>query len=36
VLHAIGEDTSKRLDKVPAQVRVIDDAAAEVCLPGLR
>jgi hypothetical protein len=34
-LHAIGEDVSKRLDKVPAKVRD-RDAAAEVRLPVLR
>ena len=32
-LHVIGEDTSKRLDKVPAKVTVDRDAAAEVRLP---
>ena len=35
-LHRIGEDTRERLDIVPAQFRVLVDASAQICLPGLR
>jgi hypothetical protein len=32
-LHVIGEETSERLDVIPAQFRVI---VTQICLPGLR
>ena len=35
-MHVIGEETSQRLDIIPAQYRVIVTHRPEVCLPGLR
>ena len=35
-MHLIGEETSQRLDVVPAQFRGDRDAPSQICLPGLR
>ena len=34
-MHKIGEDRTERLEIIPAQVRVIVDGAAQICLPFL-
>jgi len=35
-MHLIGEETSERLDVIPAQFRVIRDTPSQIRLPGLR